>query len=194
MPTWACMSKIAPIAANVNARCSELPSPKTSYKASSTQNNARSISFWRRQLYNTKSGCMQRSCISNGTGRAIVPFSENYFAYCSSNRALASVIQQALCRSANPQKAETAGELYVKSLIKFKILLCINKKHTCIFVTLFLHIISFKKHKFTSIITQITCIFTPNMSQMMLIYNCVYYYCVNNLKDHWMDHFLVLGS
>lgn len=74
LPVCACMSKIAPFAANVNARRCNLPSPKTSYKASSSQNNAHSSSVWHRQLYKTKSAYTQRSHISNGTQGAIVPF------------------------------------------------------------------------------------------------------------------------
>lgn len=50
-----CVSKIAPIAANINARCCELPSPqKCPTKHHPLKNNARSITFRRRQLYNTK--------------------------------------------------------------------------------------------------------------------------------------------
>lgn len=50
----------------------DAPPPKTSYKAPSTQNNACSITCWSRQLYNTKCRCIQSTCISDGTERAIL--------------------------------------------------------------------------------------------------------------------------
>lgn len=84
LPMWACTSKIAPVATNMNVRHCELPSPKTPYKARATKKNAHSILFWRRQLYNTKYSCIQRSFVSNGTERVIVPVLETLlFISCS---------------------------------------------------------------------------------------------------------------
>ena len=86
-----CMSKIAPIAANVNVRHCMLLSTKMSYKASSTQNNAHPISLWHTRLYKTKKNTCKGVAYKKWDSKSFCSFPENCFVCWCCKRALANV-------------------------------------------------------------------------------------------------------
>lgn len=91
LPMCACMSKIAPFAANVNARHCNLPSPQNVLQSIIHPKQC-TLQFCLTQTTVQDKKCLhaKESHIKWDSG-SYCSLSENYFVHCCSNRALASV-------------------------------------------------------------------------------------------------------